>query len=320
IEIPSSISITPANDILGLKENLREKLSGYLAGLGFNEILTNSITNSKYYTAEVISRSVKMINNLSADLDILRPSMLETGLESLSYNINRRNSNLRFFEVGKTYLSEAAGTYKEEEHFVVYITGHNQHDGWREKSKPSDFFTAKGLVSSLLAICSITDVQFEPPVTEDNGVVHIIKTRNRNLGSITEVSNKHLLVFDIKQPVYFIDLHYAILLQLFEKQKIVYSEISKFPAVQRDVSIISDKSLTYGEILKGIKKLHLVRLKNMRLFDIFESDKLGAEKKSMAINFIFTDEEKTLTDKETDAMMQQIIQVFEKELNAEIRK
>ena len=140
IEIPSSISISPSNDALALKESLREKMGNYLAGLGFNEILTNSITNSKYYTEQVLSSSVKMINNLSADLDVLRPSMLETALESISYNVNRRNTNLRFFEFGKTYASQHSGSYKEEEHFAIYISGGNYHDTWRAKSKPADFF------------------------------------------------------------------------------------------------------------------------------------------------------------------------------------
>ncbi len=320
IEIPSGISITPANDTFGIKESLRERLSDYLSGLGFNEILTNSITNSKYYSAEILSSSVKMINSLSADLDILRPSMLETGLESISYNINRRNTNLRFFEFGKTYSSEISGVYKEEEHFIVYITGSNQHDSWREKSRLSDFFTAKGIVTSLLALCGITEVQADMPVLEESGVVHYIKTRNHLLASLIEVNNTRLQIFDIKQPVYFIDLHYATLLQLLEKQKIVYSEISKFPAVQRDLSIVTEKTLGYADIQNSIKKLNLSRLQDMRLFDIFESDKLGLGKKSMAINFTFSDDEKTLTDKETDAMMQSIMELLEKEMNAEIRK
>ncbi len=320
IEIPSGISITPANDTFGIKECLREKLSNYLSGLGFNEILTNSITNSRYYSAEILSHSVKMINSLSADLDILRPSMLETGLESISYNINRRNTSLRFFEFGKTYSSEIPGAYKEEEHFTVYITGSNQHDSWREKSRQSDFFTAKGVVTSLLALCGITEVQTDLPIMEESGMVHYFKNRSHQLASIIEVNNTKLQLFDIKQPVYFIDLYYGALLPLVEKQKIVYSEISKFPAVQRDLSIVTEKSLGYSEIQRGIKKLNLSHLQDMRLFDIFESDKLGQGKKSMAINFTFSDDEKTLTDNETDAMMQSIMQLLKNEMNAEIRK
>jgi len=320
IEIPASISITPANDTLSLKETLREKLANYLAGLGFSEILTNSITNSKYYSDEVLSKSVKMINNLSADLDILRPSMLQTGLESIAYNINRRNTNLRFFEFGKTYSSETVGVYKEEEHFVAYITGSNHNDAWKEKSKAADFFTAKGIAASLLNLCGITDMQLQAPLTMENGVVYGIKNRSLDMGVLMEVSSKHLQVFDIKQPVYFIDLYYSAVLQVMEKQKIVYSEISKFPAVQRDLAMVADKTLSFGDIQKSIKKLQLSRLQEVRLFDIFESDKLGEGKKSMAINFTFADEEKTLVDKEIDEMMNSIMKTFEQELQVEIRK
>lgn len=320
IEIPASISITPANDTLSLKETLREKLANYLAGLGFSEILTNSITNSKYYSDEVLSKSVKMINNLSADLDILRPSMLQTGLESIAYNINRRNTNLRFFEFGKTYSSEAVGVYKEEEHFVAYITGSNHNDAWKEKSKAADFFTAKGIAASLLHLCGIADMQLQAPLALENGVVYGIKNRSQDMGVLMEVSSKHLQLFDIKQPVYFIDLYYSAILQVMEKQKIVYSEISKFPAVQRDLAMVADKALSFGDIQKSIKKLQLSRLQEVRLFDIFESDKLGEGKKSMAINFTFADEEKTLVDKEIDEMMNSIMKTFEQELQVEIRK
>ena len=320
IEIPGSISISPANDSLSLKEALREKMSNYLTGLGFSEILTNSITNSKYYSEEVLNSSVKMINNLSADLDVLRPSMLETALESIAYNINRRNTNLRFFEFGKTYKTQSAGVYKEEEHFALYITGNTNFDTWQEKAKPSVFFMAKGIAASLLGVCGFTNIQFETPVKNEQDTYHEIKYKNNHVGWLAEISAAHLQNFDIKQPVYFIDLNYAAILNLHEKQKIVYKEISKFPSVQRDLAVVTDQSVSYSEIEKVLKKLNLSKLQETRLFDIFESDKLGAGKKSLALSFTFADEEKTLTDKETDGLMQKIIEAFEKELNAAIRK
>ena len=320
IEIPTNISIAPSNDTLSLKESLREKMANYLTGLGFNEILTNSITNSKYYTEQVLSSSVKMINNLSADLDVLRPSMLETALESLSYNINRKNTNIRFFEFGKTYSSQALGIYKENEHFALYITGENHFDAWREKNRPSDFFIAKGIATSLLGLCGFSAVEFDDPFTQENGVHYSIKYRNNNLGTLSEINKAYLQGFEIKQPVYFIDLNYTVLLNLLEKQKIVYSEVGKFPSVQRDLAVLANKALPFGDIEKAIKKLNISKLQEIRLFDIFESDKLGTGKKSLAINFTFTDEEKTLTDKEIDEMMQKIMQTFEKDLLTEVRK
>ncbi len=320
IEIPTNISISPSNDTLSLKESLREKMANYLTGLSFNEILTNSITNSKYYTEQVLSSSIKMINNLSADLNVLRPSMLETALESLSYNINRKNTNLRFFEFGKTYSSQVEGIYIEDEHFALYITGENHFDAWREKSRPSDFFIAKGIATSILGLCGFSGVEFDDPFTQENGVHYNIKYRNSNLGTLSEISKACLQGFEIKQPVYFIDLNYTILLNLLEKQKIVYSEVGKFPSVQRDLAVLANNALPFDDIEKAIKKLNISKLQEIRLFDIFESDKLGTGKKSLAINFTFADEEKTLTDNEIDEMMQKIMQTFEKDLLTEVRK
>jgi phenylalanyl-tRNA synthetase beta chain len=320
IDIPKGIHITPANDTTSFKERLKEKMADYLVGLGFHEILTNSITNSKYYNEEVLNTSVKMVNNLSADLDILRPSMLETGLESIAYNINRQSSDLRFFEFGKTYFSNAVGVYKEEEHFAVFITGSDETEGWRKKPNASDFYTAKGIVYALCKLCGLHGIQFEEPTTNYAGRQYNIKLKNAVLGSLTEVSMQRLSGFDIKQPVYFIDLNYGTFLNLVAKQKVVYKEVPKFPAVQRDIAMLLDKSVTFAEIEKTIKKLNLSKLQDVKLFDVFESDKLGAGKKSLAVNFTFLDEEKTLTDKEIDAMMQKIMQACEKELNAVIRK
>ena len=320
IEIPKSIHISPANDINSFKDNLKEKMADYLVGLGFQEILTNSITYSKYYDEEVLNTSVKMVNNLSADLDILRPSMLETGLESIAYNINRKSSNLRFFEFGKTYFSNTIGNYKEDEHFAVFITGSDETENWKKKTNNADFYTAKGIVSALYSLCGLRGIQFEEPTTNYAGKQYNIKLKNNVLGSLNEVSNKRLSTFDIKQPVYFIDINYATLLDIVAKQKITYKEVSKFPAVQRDIALLVDKAITFAEIEKSIKKLNISKLQEIKLFDVFESDKLGEGKKSLAVNFTFLDEEKTLTDKEIDAMMQKIMQACEKDLNAAIRK
>ena len=320
IEIPRNIHITPANDTSAFKEGLKEKMAEYLVGLGFNEILTNSITNSKYYNEAVLNTAVKMVNNLSADLDILRPSMLETGLETIAYNINRKNGNLRFFEFGKTYSSASTGNYAEEEPFAIFMTGSDEMESWRKKVNNTDFYTAKGIAAALLKLCGLQGIQFDQPVTGYAGELFAIKQKNNVIGSLTAVSAQRLGNFDIKQPVYFITFNYAVLLNLVAKQKITYKEVAKFPAVQRDIAMVVDKQVTFGELEKVIKKLNIGKLQEIKLFDVFESDKIGADKKSLAVNFTFIDEEKTLTDKEIDGMMQKIMQACEKDLNAAIRK
>jgi len=320
IAIPTSITISPAVDELGVKEGLREKLSNYLVGLGFNEILTNSITNSKYFDEATLAHTVKMINNLSAELDVLRPTMLETALESIAWNLNRKNTAIRFFEFGKTYSTKSPGHYKEDEHFCVYITGNASEAGWRTAAKAQDVFSAKGIATALLQLCGLADIQIDEPTTIATGTQYTIKQRTTVLAHITDVSAKHLQLFDIKQPVYCIDIQYSALLQLLEKKKIVYAEVAKFPPVERDLAFVVNKATTYADVEKSVKKANVGRLQSVKLFDVFESEKLGAGKKSMAVNFTFLDEEKTLTDKETDGMMQKIVTALEKDVQAEVRK
>jgi phenylalanyl-tRNA synthetase beta chain len=318
IEIPTSITISPAIDDMAIKESLREKISTYLVGQGCNEIFTNSITNSKYFGEDVLATSVKMMNNLSADLDVLRPSMLETGLESLAYNLNRRNNNLQLFEFGKTYHSKAVGHYKEQEHLCLYITGANHDDVWNEKSKAFNFYTTKGITQGIVALVGFGNIEFKKE--EGNGLIVQVIANKKQVATIVEVGKTKLQQFDIKQPVYFIDFNFTTLVQLVTNNKISYKEVTKFPTIQRDLAMVVNKNISFDAIEATIQKTKLNKLQQVRLFDVFESEKLGADKKSMAVNFTFLDEEKTLTDKEIDGMMNKLVQQFENELSAEIRK
>lgn len=318
IDIPSTITISPATEQLGIKESLRDKLAAYLVGRGFTEILTNSITNSKYFTEEVLSRTVRMINNLSEELDVLRPSMVETGLESIAYNLNRRNQNLQFFEFGKTYFSKAVGSYIEEERLCLYITGSGHEDGWREKSKPQDFYQMKGLANALLELCGLPAPVFDEKADAWGGIG--VYTGKKNLGKLTSVPKEKLQQFDIKQPVIILDLRFDALQEAVEQNKIRYREVSKFPVMQRDLAMVINSDTSYAAMMAVVGKIKLPKLKDLRLFDVFESEKLGAGKKSVAISFVFSDDEKTLTDKEVDGMVAKLIQGFEQDLAAEIRK
>lgn len=318
IEIPSTITISPATDQSALKENLKDKIANNLVGQGFIEILTNSITNSKYFSEETLNSSVKMINNLSADLDILRPSMLETGLETIAYNLNRKNNNLQCFEFGKTYASKGPGSYSEAEHLALYFTGVDQEESWHQKSRILDIFKAKGIVAAILQVAGVTGLQLN--LSEENPNTILIKAAKKELGSIQIVSTKQLASFDIKQAVYFVDIDFVLLLKLVEQRKITYKEVNKFPAMQRDLALVVNRSISFDAIDQQVRKTQLSKLKQVRLFDVFESDKLGADKKSMAVSFTFEDDQKTLTDIEVDAMVGKLILQFEKELGAEIRK
>lgn len=320
VDIPSAISISPAVETLGHAASYKEKVAASLAATGFNEIFTNSITNAAYYTEEVLQTTVKMINSLSAGLNIMRPAMMETGLETVAYNCNRRNNDLQLFEFGKTYKTSGAGIYEEQQHLSIYITGNTHTDGWKEKGNKADFYYAKGVFEKIIALLGLKISSYTrvPGDQLDNCVQAVIK--NDLIASIGYVCKKTLDRFDIKQQVIFIDINWDKVLQLSSSIKIQYAEIPKFPAATRDLSIVVDKNVDYSQIEKATWNAKVNKLQSVNLFDVFESEKLGANKKSMAVSFTFLDEEKTLTDKEMDGMMAKISSSYEKELNAEIRK
>ena len=318
IEIPTTITISPAIEVASAKEVIKEKTANFLVGKGFVEIFTNSITNSQYFTPAVLETAVKMMNNLSADLDVLRPSMLETGLETIAYNCNRRNNNLRLFEFGKTYATSGSGQYSETEHLCIYWSGLDTEAGWRVKSKEQDVLMAKGIVQAVASLTGLPSIQWIVEGNESATLVAVVG--GTAIATLLHVPQNKLQQFDIKQTVVFVDIDLAALVTAAEKQKIVYKEVSKFPAVQRDLSLVVDRSVTYAAIELAVGTVKLPKLKDTRLFDVFESDKLGINKKSMALSFTFVDEEKTMTDTETDSMVSKLMGAFEKELGAEIRK
>lgn len=319
IEIPEAIMITPSVESNYLKETLKEKISTYLVGLGFNEILTNSITNSAYFTEEELKTTVKMLNNLSAELDVMRPSMLETGLEALAYNLNRKNADLLFFEFGKTYQTKAAGSYQESERLCLYLTGNVREGSWRQKAMPVDAYTVKGIASNLLAAVGLRSDGFEKIEHGKLDDALNIQIGDEVLLRMGAVSKKMLGRFDIRQPAFYIDIDWDMLVKKARKVKTEIREIPKFQAVQRDLALVVPRQLNYAEVEKTVEKIRLNKLRAMRLFDIFESEKLGADKKSLAVSFTFLDEEKTLTDKEIDGWMAKIMAGLEKDLQAEIR-
>jgi phenylalanyl-tRNA synthetase beta chain len=319
IEIPQAITITPSveNDVDG---KLKEKVAQYLAGSGFREILTNSITNSAYYSEAQLEGTVKMLNNLSAELNILRPSMMETALEVISYNHNRKNDQLRLFEFGKTYSSSGVGAYQEQMHCCIYLSGQFAEASWRTAAQPADLYVLKGVVTRLaesLGLNSLKVQEAELPGLQPGFELFAGKEK---IGQIGQVSKSLMNRFDIKQAVYLADLDWATVVRLASSKKLVFRELPRQIPVERDLAMLVNRSVAYSAIESAIKKTNLSKLTGYRLFDLFESDKLGADKKSVAINFSFLDEEKTMTDKEIDALMQKLIQSIEKETGAEIRK
>lgn len=320
IEIPTSITITPSVESDTKEDDLKEKIASFLVGLGFNEILTNSITNSKYFSEEQLQSTVKLLNNLSSELDVMRPAMLPTALEVIAFNQNRKNANLKFFEFGKTYTTEGVGKYSEQNHLCLYFTGTVGENHWKGKAKEADIFYVKGAAEAVIQLSGLT-ASFSADSSSPN-VENLItgKFENDPLVRLGKIAGKTAAKFDIKQAVYFVNFNWDVLAGKAAQRKIQYKEIAKFPHVERDLAMVVAKNLPYEDVRNQIAKMQLPKLRDVKLFDIFESEKIGKEKKSMAINLTFLDEEKTLTDKEIDDWMHKIIASLEKELGAEIRK
>jgi len=320
IPIPSSITISPSVETGKSAAAWKEKVAGWLVGQGFYEILTNSITNSAYFTEAELETSVKMINNLSAELNILRPSLLETGLESIAWNQNRKNNSLSFFEFGKSYRTTGVGKYEEVNHLCLYVTGQLHPDSWKGKGEATDLYYLKGLCERVLAML-VTDA----PVWEEGSHPKLSPGLNVRLKKDTVlhaglVDAATLKRFDIRQSVYYADFNWDALVAAAEKVSIEFRELPRQLPVLRDLALVVDRGLPFEKVEMAIKGLKLEKLQELSLFDIFESEKLGVGKKSLAVSFTFLDEEKTLTDKEIDGMVGRIMGTLEKELGAEIRK
>lgn len=320
--IPETILLSPQKEYEDITRShlYKEKLGNYLAGLGFNEIFTNSITSKAYYKEEELAGAVTMINNLSAEHDVLRLSMLETGLQSIAYNLNRKNSNLRFFEFGNTYSSSGVGEYKETAQLCIYVTGAKNETDWKNKETKADIFYLKGVLNRLLQQMGISGIEYAEGHSSKLNSCLQGKWNNEILLEAGVVSPKTLQQFDIKQSVHYACLQWDLLLKIAAQHKIEYKPIPKFPAVQRDLALVLDKSVGYDKVELVARTSKISKLQSVSLFDVFESDKLGAGKKSLAVSFTFLDEEKTMTDDEIDKMMSKLMKNFETQLGAEIRK
>lgn len=320
IEIPSAITITPSGEEDFAKETWKEKVSNYLVGLGFHETITNSITNSKYFSEGELEQMVKMKNSLTAELNVLRNSLLETSLESVTYNLNHKNNSLKFFEFGKSYGTSGKGKYNEAEKLCIIITGSINDAGWKLKNISADFYYLKGVVGSILRSMGITVDSIEAVlVPKLNGHI-VLKIKDKIVAGAGEVNKNVLDKFEIKQPVFFAELNWEVLLQIASQKTASIKEIPKYPAVHRDLAMVVPKELPYEMVEKLVQNMKLDKLRELNLFDIFENEKLGKGKKSLAIRLTFLDEEKTLTDKEIDSWINAVMNKLEKELNAEIRK
>lgn len=291
----------------------KEKIANHLCQTGMHEIITNSITNSAYYPHS--KGLVKMLNSLSSELDVMRPQLLESGLEVLAYNINRKQQDLMLFEIGNVYQERSVGKYNQLAKLGIWLTGNSQPNNWQSKPSAQSIYFAKGIIERLFQVCGIkksTESEFEGKIIWTRG--------KQELASAQIVNTEQLKQFDIKQDVYYIEADINALVEAAEQTKTKYSELPKYPAMTRDLALIVNRDVSYQQIAEIAQSQKSELFQGYELFDVFESEKIGSDKKSLALSFTFQNKEKTLTDKEVDEMMQKFIKDFEKGVNASIRE
>ena len=315
IQIPGRLNIALTKAFPNDRRE-RDRIAELLCGMGLQEIVTNSIVNSKYYPER--TDLVRMINSLSSELDVMRPSLLEGGLEVIQYNCNRKSQDLGLFEYGNVYTKHG-DKYIQEAKLALWVTGNVKAQHWDQQAQKANVFYVKGLLNDLLAYSGIRN--FALQVNDANGESEIIyKWKNKVLCTAKQVPATRLGEFDVKQDVYYAEIAWDQWLLALAANKISYTEVPKFPAVQRDLAIVLDTDVTYKQVEEITEQLRLDALQSFSLFDVFESEKLGKGKKSYALSYIFQLQDRTLTDADTEQLMKKLMDVYKNKLSAQIRE
>jgi phenylalanyl-tRNA synthetase beta chain len=331
VEIPtqlkSSLVIKGDED---QKHKLANLVSEQLVGAGFNEILNNSLTKAAYYDDEQQKGLVHIMNPLSSDLNVMRGTLLYGGLESVEHNVKRKNPNCRFFEFGNVYAFDPAKenqddpmqAYKEQYHMALWLIGKRIEGSWAHANEDTSFAELDAHVDNILARIGVQPGMLVRKKS-DNAIFSAgLTIENRGgkklieLGVLTKKLQKK---FDVDTPVYYAELNWTALMKVIRKQKVEFTDIPKFPSVSRDLALLIDKSVEFQQIEDIARQTEKKFLKKVELFDVYEGDKLPAGKKSYAVNFILQDAEKTMGDKQIEAIMNKLIQNLKKQLNAELR-
>ena len=315
------------------KHKLANLVSEQLVGEGFNEILNNSLTKGAYYeghNAFPAENCVKIMNPLSTDLNVMRQTLLFGGLESVQHNVNRKRQNLRFFEFGNVYTFDPAKqndddpmqAYKEQYHAALWITGKRVEGSWAHTNEESSFYELSAYVENILRRIGVKPGTIVRKKTDNDIFSAGLTIENRGGKKLIEmgiIAKKLQKQFGLDAPVFYAELNWTALMKVIKKNEVLYTEVPKFPAVSRDLALLVDKNVEFAQIEQIARQTEKKLLKKVELFDVYEGDKLPAGKKSYAVNFILQDEEKTMGDKQIDAIMQKLIANIKKQLNAELR-
>ncbi|PNW28024.1 phenylalanine--tRNA ligase subunit beta [Formosa algae] len=300
---------------------LQNLIGTQLAAQGFFEIMANSLTSPDYVALSEqlkAEHNISMLNPLSNDLSALRQSLLFSGLEALSHNINRRRPHLKFFEFGKTY-HQFNENREEFKHLSLFVTGNKASETWNSAAQKSDFFYMKGIINTVLERLGLSKYRTSPisnDIFSEGLQFGLGKTKLVEFGIIKSSILKH---FDISQEVLFADFNWDAIINFAKHNKTKYTEIAKHPEVRRDFALLLDEQVTFEEIFTIAKQSEKQLLKDVNLFDVYQGNNLPQGKKSYAVSFILQDEQKTLTEKQIDKIMSKLQSNFENKLGAELR-
>ncbi|RZK04134.1 MAG: phenylalanine--tRNA ligase subunit beta, partial [Flavobacterium sp.] len=295
-------------------------IANQLTSVGFNEMMANSLTTPDYVElSEKLNAdfNVMMLNPLSKDLSAMRQSLLFSGLEAISFNINRRNADLKLFEFGKSYHKFPSG-YEEHKHLTLFITGNRLAESWTSNQKVSDFFLFKGYVNAILSRLGIEKTQSKPVESDVFAEGVAIVLGNETIVEFGTIKKAIAKEFDIKQEVFYADFNWNVILKLISN-KIKFTEIPKYPEVRRDLALLVDDSIQFDAIYNIARQSEKGLLKGINLFDVYQGNNLPEGKKSYAVSFIIQDATKTLTDVQIDKIMSKLQKSFETELGAVLR-
>lgn len=334
VEIPSEVKSSLSFQKKPNNEKIQNVISDLLASNGFNEIMNNSLTKTVYYennTDFPIEKSVNILNALSKDLGVMRQTLLYGGLETISYNINRKVNSIRIFEFGNCYNKDLeqfdnqniTKRYNEEKHLILLTTGNNTPESWQKKEGQTDFFYLKNFVINIFERLRIDTSKYLLEETDCNyleGLKLINRDNNKVIVCYGKLKQKVGKQFDIKQDVFVADFNWNLIIKTLSNKDIKYQEVSKFPEVRRDLALVVDKTISFAEIESiayQTEKKFLQR--NISLFDVYQEDKLPEGKKQYALSFTLQDKEKTLTDNQIEAIMKKLLKGFEDKLGAKLR-
>ena len=334
VELPTQVksSLTLKGDIdKGYK--LQNTVSEQLVGEGYREILNNSLTKEAYYTklqTYTAEHLVHVINPLSSDLNVLRQTLLFGGLESIAHNVNRKNGNLRFFEVGNCYYFDESkrdaervlAAYNEYNFIGLWLTGNRVESSWAHPTEASSVYQLKASVYNILRRAGIALGAFVEEAGKNDIFSKSLAINDRNGKTYVEfglVKKELCAAQGIEQEVYYAQINWTLLMKKLPKKPVSFKEIAKYPAVRRDLALLVDQSVEFAQIEKIAYASEKKLLKNVELFDVYEGKNLAPGKKSYAVNFTLQDESKTMNDKQTEAVMKKIVQNLEKQLGASLR-